>query len=108
MAAEYAWVGWAFIAVLVAYTLYLNMLAMLVVRYSVRLTPFQRIAQAIVVWTIPLLGAALVLHLLFLDVPNLMPRAWIPWPFKKLIYGEPIKPNKNRSTLRIPYYFWRR
>ena len=107
MVNDYAWLVWVFIALLVVYTLYLNILATIVARYSVRFTPFQRMAQTVVIWCVPLLGAGLVLHLLFLDAPNLMLRAWIPWPFKKMVYGEAITPNRNRSTLRVPYTFWR-
>lgn len=101
MKSEYLWLVWTLLGGLAFYTLYLNVLASLVVRYCHHLTRLQRIAQAIIVWGLPLVGAGLVLHLLYLDAPKVLPRAWIPWPFKKMIYGEPIKPNKNRSTLRI-------
>lgn len=101
---KFFWFGMAVLFVLVAYTLYLNVLATMVIRYSARLNRFQRIAQSIIVWSFPLLGSGFVLHLLYLDAPKVMPRAWIPWPFKKMIYGKPIKPNKNRSTVRVSTY----
>ena len=29
---------------------------------------------------------------------NAIPKGWIPWPFSALIFGKPIKSNKNRGS----------
>lgn len=101
MNSDLSWIWQLLLAVVFSYTLYLNVLAMVVIRFSIRLTRLQRVGQSVVIWLVPILGAAFVLHLLFIDAPKVMPKAWIPWPFKKLIYGKPRKPNKNRSDRRV-------
>ena len=74
-----------------AYILYFNILASIVIYFDKGLTRFQRYAQSFIVWCVPLVGATYVLHLLFKTSPKTIPRSWIPWPFKNLIYGPPIK-----------------
>lgn len=77
--------------ILLAYTVYLNVLALIVIRYDKSLTHFQKTVQTFIVLLVPIIGAAYVLHLLFKASPKTIPRSWIPWPFKTLIYGPPIK-----------------
>ena len=79
--------------------LWLNFLATLAVKYDHTLEPVQRIGQLIFVWLIPFLGASVVLHIVYEHSPEAIPRSWVPWPFKNLIYGPPIKAN----TLRDEY-----
>lgn len=74
-----------------AYTLYLNILATLVTRHRPIFTPWQQRMQLLIVWLLPLIGALLILRLLFMDRPDTLPRAWVPWPFKRILYGPPIK-----------------
>jgi len=80
-----------FLWVVFAYLLYFNILASIVIYFDKGLTRFQRYAQSIIVWCVPLVGATWILHLLFKTSPKTIPRSWIPWPFKNLIYGPPIK-----------------
>ena len=93
----------ASVIIVAAYIIYLNILATIVVKYSHELTRFQRTSQFIVVWLLPILGAGLVLHFLFRIQPDTLPKSWIPWPFKKMIYGPPITPNKNRDDRERTY-----
>lgn len=80
-----------FLWLLLAYVLYFNILASIVIYYDKSLTQFQKSVQPFIVWCIPLIGATYILHLLFKTSPKTIPRSWIPWPFKNLIYGPPIK-----------------
>lgn len=80
-------IGWA----------WLNVLASFAVHHDATLERTQKIAQLIVVWLIPYLGGAVVLHLIWQHCPSAIPGAWVPWPFKKLIYGRTKAPNPNRD-----------
>ena len=77
--------------------LWLAILATIAVRYDTTLNSFQRKAQTIFIWLIPFLGAAFVLHLVWQHYPDAIPKNWIPWPFRKMIYGKNAPPNKNRN-----------
>lgn len=79
------------LVLLIIYTLYFNLLASIIIKYDSGLNNFQKTAQSIIIWCIPVFGACLILHLLFKSSPKTIPRKWIPWPFKNLIYGPPIK-----------------
>lgn len=92
------------IAVLAAVTLlWLNTLATLAVKYDHTLDKTQKITQSFIVWLVPFIGAGFVLHLVVGHYPQAIPRGWIPWPFRKMIYGEPRKPNNNRDENEIDY-----
>ncbi len=80
-----------FLWVFFAYTIYFNILALIVIYYDKSLTQYQKIAQTLIIWLVPVVGAAYVLHLLFKVSPKTIPRSWILWPFKNLVYGPPIK-----------------
>ena len=77
--------------------LWLNLLASVAVRYDKYLSSFQRKAQMIFVWTVPFIGAGFVLRIVYDHFPNAIPRSWIPFGFRNLIYGKPIPANKNRD-----------
>ena len=90
------------IAVLAAaILLWLNALATLAVKYDHTLDKTQKIAQSFIVWLVPFIGAGLILHLVSEHYPQAIPRNWIPWPFKKMIFGSSAKPNKNRDDNEI-------
>lgn len=76
---------------------YLNLLATLVIRHGDILPTAQIKAQLLFVWLIPFVGASLVLYFMFRLAPDVIPRSWIPWPFRTIIYAKPIKANKNRE-----------
>lgn len=77
--------------IFLAYTAYFDVLALIIIRYDKSLTRYQKTLQPFIVLLVPIIGAAYVLHLLFKVSPKTIPRSWIPWPFKNLIYGPPIK-----------------
>lgn len=77
--------------------LWLNILAILAIKYDRTLELFQKVAQFMFVWLIPFLGAGIVLRIVYDHSPGTIPRNWVPWPFKNLIYGKPIEPNRNRD-----------
>ena len=83
--------------------LWMNFLASLAVKYDHALDNTQKIAQSFIVWLVPFIGAGFVLHLVFEHNPQAIPRSWIPWPFKKMIYGAPPKANKDRDENEIDY-----
>ena len=39
---------------------------------------------------------------MFEHYPNAIPKAWIPWPFKKIVYGKDRKENRNRDEDESP------
>lgn len=83
------------------FALYLNALATFAIRYDHSLEKVQKIGQMVFVWLIPFLGASFVLHLVFDHSPEAIPKSWIPWPFKSLIYGKSIKSNRNRDDNEV-------
>ena len=82
---------------LVVIIVWLNILATIALRYDQTLNAFQRKAQTIIVWLVPMFGAAFILNLVWRHNPDAIPGLWIPWPVKKIIYGKDIKANKNRD-----------
>jgi len=76
---------------------WLNTLASIAIRCDKDLEPFQRVAQFIFVWVVPYVGASIVLRIVYEHSPNTIPRKWIPWPFKNLIYWPLIKSNPLRD-----------
>lgn len=82
--------------------LWINVLASFAVRHDATLENFQKLAQTVVIWLIPYFGAAFVLHLIWQQCPSAIPKAWIPWPLKKMIFGKAIPPNKNRDDNESP------
>jgi hypothetical protein len=90
-------------AVATAILLWLNSLASLAVKYDHTLDKTQKIAQTFIVWLVPFFGAAFVLHLVSEHYPQAIPRNWIPWPFKKMVFGAKVKPNKSRDDREIDH-----
>jgi len=84
--------------------LWLNLLASLAIKYDQTLEKVQKVFQSVFVWIIPFVGASVVLHFVYEHSPEAIPKNWIPWPFKNLIFGKPIKSNKNRDDNEIDYY----
>lgn len=70
----------------------------LAIKYDHTLDRFQKLSQLLFVWLIPIFGASFVIHLVYDHSPEAIPKNWIPWPFKTLIYGKPIKRNNNRDN----------
>ena len=87
---------------LVAIWLWLNILATIAARRDPTLEPVQRNGQTVLVWLFPFVGATFILHLVFEHYPNAIPKAWIPWPFKKIVYGKNHKENRNRDEDESP------
>jgi hypothetical protein len=80
-----------------AMAIWLAILATLAVRHDVTLERFQKLAQWLVIWTFPLIGAAFVLHLVWEQYPEAIPQSWIPWLFKRMIFGRLPPSNRNRD-----------
>lgn len=86
-----------FIIIALIIAIWLNILATVAIRYDQFLSRFQKIFQMIFVWLIPFIGASIVLHIVYEHMPNAIPRNWIPYGFRGLIYGPPIKQNRDRA-----------
>lgn len=84
-------------AALVPGLVWLNVLASFAVHQDPTLERPQKLAQTIIVWLIPYLGSAFVLHLIWQHSPRAIPEKWLPRPFRNLIYGRAIPPNRNRD-----------
>jgi len=82
--------------------LWLNVLATVAIRYDKTLESFQVKAQTVVVWLVPVFGAAFILHLVWQQYPDAIPKSWIPWPFKRLIFGKKMTRNRNRDDNEGP------
>jgi hypothetical protein len=77
--------------------LWLSFTATIAAKFDRTLDPFQKKAQILIVWMFPFIGASLILYLVNQHSPEAIPRKWIPWPFRNLIYGNPQKINTNRD-----------
>lgn len=75
----------------------LNFLATIAVKYGHTLQSFQRNSQFIIIWLIPFLGASTVLYFVCEHSPQAIPKKWVPWPFRSLIFGRQIAPGRNRA-----------
>ena len=78
--------------------LWLTTLGVIAAKYDSTLEPFQRKAQIIIVLFVPFFGAAIVLHLVNQHSPEVIPKQWVPWPLKSLIFGKPRPRNRNRDN----------
>lgn len=76
---------------------WVNILATIAVRYDQTLNTFQRNSQSLFIWFVPIIGASFILKLVFEHSPDAIPKGWILWPLKGMIYGKPMKPNINRD-----------
>lgn len=88
--------------VALAVAIWLNILATFVVRYDHTLEAFQKVAQIVIAWAVPFIGSAFVLHLIWEQYPEAIPKSWIPWPFKQMIFGEAPPPNQERDNYEGP------
>ncbi len=82
---------------LFAAIVWLNVLATIAIRCDATLERTQRIGQLLIVWLVPLIGAPLILRFVNEQSPDAIPKTWIPWPFKKLVYGGDIERNRDRQ-----------
>lgn len=92
-----------FAVVATAILLWLNSLASLAIKYDRTLDKTQKIAQMFLVWLVPFFGASFVLHLVSEHYPDAIPRKWVPWPFRGMIFGAPVEPNRNRDDREIDH-----
>lgn len=87
--------------------LWLNFLAMLSIKYDATLEKVQKIGQSIFVWLIPYIGASLVLKFVYEHSPEAIPRSWIPWPFKNMIFGKKQKRYRDTGRVEVDYPYTR-
>jgi hypothetical protein len=95
-------IAYIFAAILALIWLWLNVLASFSVRHDATLENFQKLAQTVVIWFVPYLGAAFVLHLIWQQYPSAIPKAWVPWPLNQMIYGKDLPPNQYRDENENP------
>ncbi len=84
-------------ALIFIYYFWLNILATIAVRYDRTLDVLQKNSQTVFLWLVPIFGGVIVLHLVWDHYPDAIPKSWIPWPFKKIIYGKSQPTNRNRN-----------
>ena len=88
----------AFGTIFILVWLWLTILGIIVVNYDSTLDSFQRNAQIVIAVVFPFFGAALILHLVNQHSPDVIPKKWIPWPLRSLIFGKPRPRNKIRDS----------
>ena len=91
-------------AILIVFSLallWLNFLASLAIRHDHILEKVQVIGQLLFVWLIPYFGAVFVLKLVYEHSPEAIPKAWIPWPFKNIVFGVPIRNRGGEGGIEI-------
>jgi len=86
------------IPIVLAYYLWLSFLATIAVRYDRTLNSFQKKAQTVIIWLVPVFGAVLMLYLTWQHYPDAIPKTWIPWPFKKAIYKNYLDRTSDPGT----------
>ncbi|MFT5136603.1 MAG: hypothetical protein ACI9XU_001735 [Arenicella sp.] len=74
---------------------YLNIVAIVIIFFSETLSRFQKLIQIIVTLFLPLIGALIVMHMLY-DEAQLNIK-WVPWPFKNIVLGKEIKRREDES-----------
>jgi len=88
--------------ILILYWVWLVALGSFAVIYDSTLDTLQKTSQIIICWVIPIIGATFILHLIWQHYPDVIPRSWVPWPFKGMVFGKPSKPNQNRDENEGP------
>lgn len=53
------------------------------------------------VWLIPFIGAAFVLKLVYEHSPEAIPKFWIPWPFRKIIFGNTARNRGGEGGIEV-------
>ena len=81
----------------IAMLLWLNVLATYSANSDSTLDSFQRKAQIIIVWLVPLFGSLLILYLVSQHEPEAIPQKLVPWPFRGIVFGKRRKPHKHRD-----------
>ena len=81
----------------IAIWLWLNIIASYSANSASTLDSFQKKAQIIIVWLVPLFGSLLVLYFVRQHEPEAIPRKLIPWPFRGIVFGKRRKPHKHRD-----------
>lgn len=84
--------------------LWLNFLASFAIKYDATLERIQTIGQLLFVWLVPYFGAAFILKLVFEHSPKAIPKAFIPWPFRKIIFGTPIRNQDGAGGVDVSSY----
>ena len=77
--------------------LWLSVLATCAAIRDTTLEPFQKAAQIVIAWLIPIFGAVLALHLIQQHNPDAIPFA-VPWPFRSLIASKRIARHQHRDN----------
>ena len=90
-------IGSIFLVTLGLLALYGNVLASLGVVYDPNLRRTQKTGQLLFVWLSPVLGASLVLYLVYQHSLHAIPRSLVPWPISWIIFGKDPTPNPLRD-----------
>lgn len=85
----------ATVIVVLATWVWMAWLGVVAARHDPTLTPFQRKAQSLLSIAIPIVGAALVLHLVHLHSPDAIPRRLIPRPLRSLVFAKPLRSRRR-------------
>lgn len=78
--------------------LYLNVISTLCVCLDPELEPVQKWGQSVVIWVVPFIGSSLILHFVNDHSPEVIERFYIPWVFKSIVLGTPIRKGTNDNT----------
>ncbi len=87
--------------ILILVLVWLNFIASLAIKYDHTLEKIQIIGQSVIVWLVPFFGAVIVLKIVFEHSPEAIPKSWIPWPFKKIVFGVPIKNRGGEGGVEV-------
>jgi hypothetical protein len=78
--------------------LWMNGLALVALRKDDTLNKFQKVAQGIFVCVVPYFGAVIVLHLVLQHLPTAIPKAFLLWPFKRLVVNKLKQLKRNNDN----------
>jgi hypothetical protein len=82
--------------------LWITVLGVIAAKYDRTLDSFQKKAQIIISIVIPIFGPALVLYLVNQHSPEVIPKAMVPWPLRKLVFGHVYPRNPHRDENQGP------
>lgn len=97
-------IGTFILLVLSVVLLWLNFLASLAIKCDTTLERVQTVGQLLFVWFVPYFGAVFILKLVFEYSPKAIPKAFIPWPFRKIIFGTPIRNQGGAGGVDVSSY----
>jgi len=84
--------------IFIAIWLWLTILGYIAVNFDETLDWQEQRTQKLIVLLVPIFGAVFILHVTNINTPQVVPRSWIPWPLKNIIFGKHTHEPNHQNT----------